>query len=253
MEICQKVLFSKSVSGGGAYETKQGKQPRFNPIVGELDDNGTIHVTCDKKHYGVVLYNSRRYEVLVKSAARAFLDGYTNEVVAVMSSALARAYEFYIRVSCRAKELSQESVDAAWKSVAAQSERQFGAFQFLYLQDNQAPFMLDPLVTEIRNKVIHRGKIVREAEALNFAEKVFSAIRHLDDTLQSKFAGHVKAEAEREIKFQEDNVPTGIEHVTLSATTVNVDTSKNEVIGTVTRFIEHVAAIHQSRERGFPD
>lgn len=46
-------------------QTKQGKQPRFNPVVGELDDNGTIHVTCDKNHYGVFLYNSRRYEVLL--------------------------------------------------------------------------------------------------------------------------------------------------------------------------------------------
>ncbi len=234
-------------------QTKQGKQPRFNPIVGELDDNGTIHVTCDKKHYGVVLYDSRRYEVLIKSAARAFLDGYTNEVVAVMSSALERAYEFYIRVSCRAKELAQENVDATWKNVATQSERQFGAFQFMYLQDNKMAFRLNPMVTEVRNKVIHRGKIVREAEALDFAENVFSVIRHLDDTLQSKFPDYVKKEAEREIKVQEDNIPAGVKHVKLSATTVNVDASKNEVIGVVSKFIEHVVAIHQARKRGFPD
>lgn len=234
-------------------QAKQKEQPRFNPIVGELDDNGIIHVTCEKKHYGVVLYNARRYEVLVKSAARAFLDGYTNEVVAVMSSALERAYEFYMRVSCRAKGLDQEIVDAAWKNVAAQSERQFGAFQFLYLQDNQAPFRLDPLITEVRNKVIHRGKIVREAEALEFAENAFSVIRHLENTLQTKFPDYIKEEAEREIKVQESAIPDGVEHVKLSATTVNVDTAKNEVIGIVSTFIQHVAAIHQARKRGFPE
>lgn len=232
--------------------SKDGKQPKFNPIAGELDDNGIIHVTCDRGHSGVVLYNARRYEVLVRSAARAALDGYTNEVVAVMSSALERIYEFYIRVSSRAKGTPQETVEAAWKNVAAQSERQFGAFQFLYMLDQSHPFKLEPRITETRNKVVHRGKIVREAEALEFAESVYSVIQHLQTELQSKFPQFVAEEVEREMKVQLSQVPEGVNHITLSTATVNVDKSKNEVTGVVTKFIELVAAIHQSRERGFP-
>ena len=233
-------------------QSEGGKQPRLNPIAGELDDNGSIHVTCGHGHYGIVVYDSRRYEVLVKSAARAFLDGYTNEVVAVMSSALERAYEFYIRVSCRAKGLSAEVLEDAWKVVAAQSERQFGAFQFLHLLDQESSYRLDPFITEVRNKVIHRGKIVREPEALEFAEKVFKVIQELESILQSKFPVFVSEESEREVKAQEAKIPHGVEHLKLSTKTVNVDTTKNEVTGVVSTFIEHVAAIHQARERGFP-
>lgn len=233
-------------------QSERGKQPAFNPIAGELDDNGSIHVTCDHGHYGIVIYDSRRYEVLVKSAARAFLDGYTNEVVAVMSSALERSYEFYIRVSCRAKGLSADVLEDAWKGVAAQSERQFGAFQFLYLLDQESPFRPDPFITEVRNKVVHRGKIVRESETLEFAEKVFKIIQNLESMLQSKFPAFVSEESEREVKSQEAKIPHGVEHLKLSTKTVNVDRTKNEVTGVVTKFIEHVAAIHQARERGFP-
>lgn len=169
-----------------------------------------------------------------------------------MSSALERIYEFYIRVSSRAKGTPQETVEAAWKNVAAQSERQFGAFQFLYMLDQCHPFKLDPRITETRNKVVHRGKIVREAEALEFAESVYSVIQHLQTELQSKFPQYVAEEVEREMKVQLSQVPEGVNHITLSTTTVNVDKSKNEVTGVVTKFSEHVAAIHQSRERGFP-
>lgn len=233
-------------------QSENGAQSRFNPIAGELDDNGLIHVTCERGHYGVVLYNARRYEVLVKSAARAALDGYTNEVVAVMSSALERIYEFYVRVSCRAKTISEEAIEAAWKNVSAQSERQFGAFQFLYLLDQKCAFQLNKSITETRNKVVHRGKIVREDEALKFAENVYCVIQHLQTELQSKFPQFVAEESEQELKAQQGQVPADVTHITLSTTTVNVDESRNEVTGVVTKFIEHVAAIHQAREQGFP-
>lgn len=92
-------------------------------LAGELDDVGYVHVNCPAGHYSIVIYNARRYEVLIRSAANAFVDGYTNEVVAVMSAALERAYEFYIRVSCRASGIPAGEMQAAWKVVAAQSER----------------------------------------------------------------------------------------------------------------------------------
>ena len=100
--------------------------------------------------------------------------------------------------------------------------------------------------------MIHRGKIVREPEALEFAEKVFKVIRDLESILQSKFPAFVLEESEREVKAQEAKIPPGVEHLKLSTKTVTVDKTKNEVTGVVRKFIEHVAAIHQARERGFP-
>jgi hypothetical protein len=222
------------------------------PLSGELDDCGFIHVTCDDNHYGIVVYDARRYEILVQSAARAYVDGYTNEVIAVMSAALERAYEFYVRVSCRAKDIAKEAVESAWKTVASQSERQFGAFQFLYLIDQGAAFKLEPSITETRNNVIHRGKIAREAEATEFAEKVFARIREIEQAIQKRFAKESLEEAAQEVERQVSLVPSGVAHIKLKKTTVRVDKEKNEVVGLANCFLDVALAIHQGRERGFP-
>lgn len=232
-------------------QSKGGKQPRFDPVVGELDDNGSIHVTCEHEHYGIVVFDERRYSVLIKSAARAFLDGYTNEVVAVMSSALERAYEFYVRVSCAAKGVNPSAFEAAWKVVASQSERQFGAFQFLHLLDHGHQLAVDQAIPHTRNKVVHQGHIIREADALEFAEKVFAIVDALDKSMRSMFSSHFKEQAEREVKVQQDAIPNGVEYLTLSMATVSVDTKTNTATRTVDKFIEHVAAIHHARDNGF--
>jgi hypothetical protein len=229
-----------------------GTQRPFSPLTGELDDCGYVHVRCEKGHQSVMIYDARRHEVLVRSAAKAFVDGYTNEVVAVMSTALERAYEFYIRVSCRAKGIPKEAVEKAWKGVASQSERQFGAFQFLYLIDHAQAFALDNFITETRNNVIHKGRIVREETAASFAEKVFARIRSIEDSIQSKFLEHSAAEAAQEVEEQRRRVPDGMLSATMKLHTVRVDPSRNEVIGVADCFMGVVGAVQQSRSRGLP-
>jgi len=222
------------------------------PVAGEIDDHGYIHVTCPKGHVGIVTFDSRRHQVLVESAACAFLDGYTNEVVAVMTTALERAYEFYLRVSCRAKHITPTVFEAAWKAMASQSERQFGAFQILYLLDHGGAFTLDPNIPEIRNRVVHKGRIAREQEALEFAEQVYTHIREIEGSIGAKFPEEANQEAAEEIERQKAAVPKGTPYVGLKKDTVVYDKTKKEVTGKATKFIDFVASIHQSRERGFP-
>ena len=233
-------------------QTASGVQPAFKPLSGELDDCGYIHVNCDQGHYGIVIYDARRYEVLIESAAKAFVDGYTNEVVAVMSAALERAYEFYIRVSCRAKGISRDAFEDAWKGVSAQSERQFGAFHLLYLIDHDQPFTLDKSITETRNGIVHRGRIARESEAVSFAEKVFKRIRAIEDSIQSKFPRHAADESAHEVETQKSLVPEGVVSITLKKHTVRVDNSKSEVVGVADCFLDMAGTVVQSRSRGFP-
>lgn len=233
-------------------QVAQGVQVAPKPISGEVDDCGYIHVNCDEKHYGIVVYDARRYQVLIQSAARAYVDGYTNEVVAVMSAALERTYEFYIRVSCRAKCIAIETIELAWKGISSQSERQFGAFQFLYLIDQGSPFKLDSSITETRNNIIHKGRIARESEAVDFAEKVFKRICDIEKAIQDSFAKEATEEAAHEVEQQVSRVPDGITHVKLKKTTVRLDATKNEVVGLADCFLDIAGAIVQSRSHGFP-
>jgi hypothetical protein len=233
-------------------QAQKGMEPRPAPLVGELDDCGYIKVRCELGHEGIVIYNARRYNVLAESAARAFVDGYTNEVVAVMAAALERSYEFYIRVSCAAKSMAPELIEHAWKGVAAQSERQYGAFQFLYSLDHASAFRLDDSVTKTGNNVVHKGRIASESEALRFAENVYAVIRGLERTIEDKFSKYAADEAAREVAMQQSLVPDGTPYVTLKKQTVRYDKAKKEVTGVVEKFVDLAGAVVQSRSMGFP-
>jgi len=228
-------------------QAKQGIEPRPKPLLGQLDDRGYINVECEQGHTGVVIYDARRYDVLTESAARAFVDGYTNEVVAIMAAALERAYEFYIRVSCTAKSLLPETLDLVWKGVAAQSERQYGAFQFLYALDHGQAFRLEQSITQTRNNIVHKGRIASESEALEFAEGVYAVIRSLERAIEIKFPEHAAAEAAREVSMQQSLVPEGTPHVTLKKHTVRYDKAKKEVTGVAEKFLDLAGAVVQAR------
>ncbi|MES9855088.1 MAG: hypothetical protein ABW166_00590 [Sedimenticola sp.] len=68
-------------------------------------------MTCDKGHKSIVVYDSRRYDVLLQSATNALLDGYTNEAISTYGTALERCYEFYVRVVLRSHEIDPKEIE----------------------------------------------------------------------------------------------------------------------------------------------
>lgn len=234
------------------YESlKAGVKSPTHFLFGEIDDNGLIHTRCDRGHGGVVILDAPRYEILIESAARAFLDGYTNETVAVLATALERAYEFHLRVLFRAKGVTPELFAAGWKELANSSERQFGAFHMLHLFAEGELIPLDKRIPEIRNKVVHRGHIVREKEALEFAELVFSRIRSMEKELESKYKEASVAEAKYQVSQQQLLTAEKDDALVVKKMIVMVDPETNEVIGVPEKFIDVVRNAHESRGKGF--
>jgi hypothetical protein len=242
--MCPECVHSSSESGV--------KHPQ-HWLTGELDDNGIVHTKCKDGHVGQVVYDAPRHAILIESAARAFLDGYTNEVVAVLSTALERAYEFYLRVVFRAKGIDAARFAKSWRELATSSERQYGAFHMIGLLFSSEIGELDRRIAETRNKVVHRGHIVREKEALEFAELVFSRIRAIERELDASYKEHVIAESEYQVEVQKKLVPKKTEVLVLKKTNVNVDKKTHKVLGVSEKFIEIVAGLHQARQRGFPE
>ncbi|MCW0369182.1 hypothetical protein NB710_000119 [Xanthomonas sacchari] len=136
--------------------------------------------------------------------------------------------------------------------MSTQSERQFGAFQIAYLLDNSTTFALNSNIPAVRNNVVHKGRIARKQEALDFAEQVYNHIREVEGAIDAQFPEEAKQVAAEEIERQKAAVPKGIPYVGLKKDTVVYDSTKKEVTGRAKKFIDFVAAIHQSRERGFP-
>lgn len=220
-------------------------------IMGEMDDNGIIHTICEEGHLGQTIYDAPRYQILLNSAARAFLDGYTNECVSVISTALERCYEFFVRVVIGARGVSPDVFNKNWNLLAKQSERQIGAFSIAYLISQGEPAPLDSGLSSIRNEIVHRGAILREDKALAYCEKVFTRIRHLEEILESSYSEDAKKVAALQLEWQKSLVPPDMEPMVLKFDHVIYDKVGKMVKGPIQTFAQRVALVQRSRDFGW--
>lgn len=74
--------------------------------------------------------------------------------------------------------MSKDEIEqTAWKHVSSQSERQLGAFIFLFTQHFKTqPELLSNDLVKLRNKVIHKGKIPTKDEAIEYGQKILELI-----------------------------------------------------------------------------
>jgi hypothetical protein len=215
--------------------------------LGELDETGVIYAECAASHRTAIIYDARRYEVLLRSAGRALLSGFANEAIASLAAALERAYEFYIRVICRRHSIDDKEIAAAWKEVGNQSERQLGAFGFLYLLDNGKPLLLNKKIHEIRNRIVHQGRIAKESDAREFGSLVFERIRQIERALE-RYPDVTNAEVQSEVEAQRESLPKDVEYGSLRITSKMAKDGK--VTGPVESFQDYLTALEQSIAKG---
>jgi hypothetical protein len=116
--------------------------------------------------------------VLFDLGVYAIVDGYHREAVLSFASAVERFYEFYVKIQCERAELPLAAIDAAWKLIAAQSERQLGGFIIAHLLGAKACTTLMPQrAVELRNDTAHKGRIPSREEALKYGEAAAETIR----------------------------------------------------------------------------
>ncbi len=138
-------------------------------------DDNVIFVSCIK-HNSVVYFENLKFDLLFESGLKAIKDYYYREAIASVTASLERFYEYIIRY------LLYESVELtiyqdAWKEVSKLSERQLGAFSFLFLREfGIPPKILSSDDASFRNNVIHKGYFPNEKETLSFTSKVASII-----------------------------------------------------------------------------
>ena len=171
---------------------EQGK-PDLTVYPTELQDSGLYLVRCRFGHETVAYTQEMKFEWLFELGAHAIIDGYYREAVASFNSALERFYEFYIKVICAKRGISVSVFDDSWKEVSAQSERQLGAYLFVYLLENNAkPPLLHRKLVEFRNDVIHKGKIPAREEAVVYGQAVLDLIGPILNRLKQQDSEHVR-------------------------------------------------------------
>lgn len=211
---CMKDAFSNSKSSSLVF--------RLTPHM--IHDSGVHEIKCPKGHEYSVVLSAAKYEILFDVGMNALNDGYTRESVSSFASSLERFYEFFIKFQILSGGVEEVLADKAWKTISNQSERQLGAFTYLYLfRFGDLPPELSSHHRGFRNKVIHKGYIPSMDEAIEFGRVVHNHIMSVISELENKY-GHRKL-----CEFYLTLMPQGGSHwiVNESAKSMNLSRTSN--------------------------
>ncbi|MDF3127387.1 hypothetical protein [Rheinheimera sp. 1928-s] len=157
---------------------KENVPSEIHSAVVDISDDGHYEFKCPNGHTSVTHLQLHGFEILFDIGAEAIIDGYYREAISSFTSALERFYEFFIKVVCASKGHDWNTIQELWKSVSNQSERQLGAYMFLYLQETgKNPPLLSDKKVQLRNSVIHKGKLSNKEQAIEYGQNVLDVIR----------------------------------------------------------------------------
>ncbi|MBR2286463.1 MAG: hypothetical protein IJ866_03325 [Alphaproteobacteria bacterium] len=174
---------------------------------------------CPKGHITVGIHQNFQYEFLLDMALEDLLNCNFRGAFFNFASAEERFFEFFIEVICIKHNISLEAFDETWKIIGNLSERQYGAFSFLYLLE----FGISPIdisrkqienkrknkkytVKELRNKVIHQGYKPTEKEAKDYGNAVISNIRNIVAKLKDSADSAIIKMTHKKLKLRTEEV-----------------------------------------------
>lgn len=215
----------------------------------EFKDDSYYELTCSSGHTTATVLQQHKFEILFDIGAHAILDGYYREAVSSFTSSLERFYEFSIRVILEKCSESDDLFLAAWKKVSSQSERQLGAFIFLWASMfKEDPSLLSQGMTTFRNEVIHKGKIPTKEEAMKYGDAVLEAIIPKMKALQEVLPDQVGSSIFRQIGGGAKKAGKDIQMATMCASTI-VSLSNGEPGHHKKNIEEHLGSLNQWRQR----
>lgn len=143
----------------------------------ELNEEFILEFTCkycnssDRVELGL-----EKYHVLFDLGIICLKRGYYKEAVSDFATALERMFEFSIKCMLRKNNIESKTIESIWKEVKNQSERQYGAFVFLYAREFNKVFKLDTNKISFRNNVIHKGMFPNFNDTYDYAKYVYNNI-----------------------------------------------------------------------------
>ncbi|MGJ8545553.1 MAG: hypothetical protein ACSHWZ_08935 [Sulfitobacter sp.] len=192
----------------------------FRPLVVTVNDARFFNMTCPNGHQSLTVIQQPKHEVLFELGMNALVDGYPREAVTSFASCLENFYEFCINQLSLYKGVDRASLDAGWKYMAKQSERQLGAFVMLWLNYfGSKPNLLSEDCRKFRNRIVHKGYIPGLDETLIFGDNIVACVasnlrdmqHHLGDDLETVFTSEFIARASsQDQRVTTQSIPTTI-------------------------------------------
>jgi len=155
--------------------------------VSQITESGIYDVTCSNGHKTKVALRNAKFELLFDLGLNGLIDGYFREGVSSFTASLERFYEFFIKVALH-NEINDSTFEDAWKTVKNQSERQLGAYIFLYVKEiKKVPLLLNSKSVSFRNEVIHKGSIPYREQSLEYGENIRNIVNNAISEMKSHF------------------------------------------------------------------
>jgi hypothetical protein len=154
-----------------------------------IQEDSRYEVVCEQGHRDFFVLQNPKFDILFEIGAHAILDGYYREAVSSFQASLERCHEYFIRAALRQRSMPDDIVTKAWKEVGKQSERQLGGFIMLYtVEFGGPPPLLSNKKIEVRNAVIHQGRIPQRQEAVDYGQAVLDIERRLLRDMRGRYA-----------------------------------------------------------------
>lgn len=161
-----------------------GTKQRLSSYPISLTNEVSYVVNCDFGHSSAVMIDLMNHEILFETGVYALLDGYHREAITSFAASLERFYEFSVRSIALASGCSPDVVENCWPHISSQSERQLGAYIYLYaIHFKEQPRLLSQAMTALRNSAVHKGHIPSFDKAMLFGEEVLSIMAEGTDRL----------------------------------------------------------------------
>lgn len=193
------------------YHLDEGHAYHEKDIYVEVDvqDKRGFIFKCVKGHVFFGSLQLEFYELLYDRGIFAFDDTYYRETVANLAASIERFHEYCIKVMLQAGGIEHSQIEKSWNLIKKQSERQYGAFLFLYLNFFKTPPpKIEPIRknqdwTSFRNNVIHAGYFPSKEEterAIQVTTRYIKQIKHyFSDEVNSRKIIEYRLEQDRKI------------------------------------------------------
>lgn len=205
----------------------------------EIRDDFLYKIRCPEGHESATRLIEQRYEILFEIGAYAIVDGYYREAISSFTASLERYYEFFIKTALTNQSLTDEEIKKSWKNVASQSERQLGGYIFAHLLfTRRSPILLDTKLIQLRNEVIHKGKIPSRDESIKYGENVLTNIRQGVAILKYNFNDAIQ-EMIRQSMYPDNTDDSKVGHLSIN-TILNILTDHDSSEESLTAAIERI-------------
>lgn len=225
---------------------KTGMLPTLHQT--EVNDDGHYVHTCMYGHTTFVVTQQQKFEILFENGAHAIIDGYYRESILSFAASIERFNEYVIRLISRAHENDKVTFDETWKMISSQSERQLGAYVFLYLNSfHESPQLMSQKHISLRNNVAHKGYIPTKAEAMQYGQAALNIISKVMGKINTKYKTAIMDETMDKVQRGYNTAHTqGLKPSTMSTNTI---ISIDYIHSSEKNLITEIEKLAQDRQR----